>query len=471
MLQREGRICDGAPPEVVDAELSGAEFLGRKSIEFPGQDHRLIRLRQETPKVLFLGDKEAINWHSFLTFNRFFPGTVDPAGIITPGSHIDEAVRILKFLPEHVTGRISIQRDDGYVDSEFHRHGGSFFHRHCHYDRAKITADSEYRADYNRRLVEYIDRFNPDFIFLSNYKLILPPEIVARYDGRIINVHPSVLPILKGMRPETLVANEGHHVLYSGYTIHFIDAELDGGYVLFSQRVNPPPYNFDASCGMSEKDYKKDREEQHRLDIIWAQSIWVPKVLAAVGAGCNLHSDVTPRKIVEDAEAFAIEGRAGFETTEEYAESLQIDYREWQEKGGVGSFDKWKAEDRTPYRRLLFDFGTGFKTLETVLSAPPSVEAAIKDRPVLYSFSVPRPTIESLRRLGALEDRIRQADTSDFFMYESELNRDSGLYDFTLIAGSQVDVTGIVSEHGATDLRREELNVRVGAKRRQPEVA
>jgi phosphoribosylglycinamide formyltransferase 1 len=90
-------------------------------------------------------------------------------------------------------------------------------------DGAK-TAD---RAAYDRALAAAIDARSPSLIVLAGFMRILSPQFVAGFAGRILNIHPSLLPKYAGLHTHrrVLAAHESEH----GATVHFVTAELDLG--------------------------------------------------------------------------------------------------------------------------------------------------------------------------------------------------------------------------------------------------
>jgi phosphoribosylglycinamide formyltransferase-1 len=83
------------------------------------------------------------------------------------------------------------------------------------------------RAQYDRRLAAAIDECEPALIVLAGFMRILSPEFVDRYAGRIVNIHPSLLPKYPGLHTHRAVLAAGDPV--HGATVHFVTAELDRG--------------------------------------------------------------------------------------------------------------------------------------------------------------------------------------------------------------------------------------------------
>ena len=92
------------------------------------------------------------------------------------------------------------------------------------------------RAAFDAALAQTIDRFAPDLVVLAGFMRILTPEFVARYEGRMLNVHPSLLPSFSGLHTHRRAIEEGCKV--AGATVHFVSAELDHGPIV-AQAVVP----------------------------------------------------------------------------------------------------------------------------------------------------------------------------------------------------------------------------------------
>ncbi len=94
-----------------------------------------------------------------------------------------------------------------------------------------LPAESgESRDDYDARLIEVLQQDNPDLIVLAGFMRILTPAFCDAFAGRIINIHPSLLPKHKGAHGirDTLAAGDE----IAGCSTHFVTAELDGGPVI-----------------------------------------------------------------------------------------------------------------------------------------------------------------------------------------------------------------------------------------------
>ncbi|TFY94466.1 phosphoribosylglycinamide formyltransferase [Pseudomonas nabeulensis] len=85
----------------------------------------------------------------------------------------------------------------------------------------------EGREAFDAALVELIDTFNPKLVVLAGFMRILSADFVRHYEGRLLNIHPSLLPKYKGMHTHqrALDAGDSEH----GCSVHFVTEELDGG--------------------------------------------------------------------------------------------------------------------------------------------------------------------------------------------------------------------------------------------------
>jgi len=83
------------------------------------------------------------------------------------------------------------------------------------------------REDFDRALQAEIDRFAPDLVVLAGFMRILTPPFVEHYAGRMLNIHPSLLPSFPGLATHRQALAAG--VKVHGATVHFVTAELDHG--------------------------------------------------------------------------------------------------------------------------------------------------------------------------------------------------------------------------------------------------
>jgi phosphoribosylglycinamide formyltransferase 1 len=100
-------------------------------------------------------------------------------------------------------------------------------------------------AEYDRRLAAAIDECAPALIVLAGFMRILSPEFVNRYAGRILNIHPSLLPKYPGLHTHRAVLAAGDTV--HGATVHFVTEELDGGPPIIQAVVQVRPDDDEAT--------------------------------------------------------------------------------------------------------------------------------------------------------------------------------------------------------------------------------
>jgi phosphoribosylglycinamide formyltransferase 1 len=112
-------------------------------------------------------------------------------------------------------------------------------------DTRVVPSKSVDRLTFDRLLAAVIDESQPSLIVLAGFMRILSSEFVDRYAGRILNVHPSLLPAYAGLHTHrrVLQAQEPFH----GATVHFVTAELDGGPPVVQARLRLQPGDDEAS--------------------------------------------------------------------------------------------------------------------------------------------------------------------------------------------------------------------------------
>ena len=91
------------------------------------------------------------------------------------------------------------------------------------------------RAAFDRALAECIDRYQPDLVVLAGFMRILSAQFVAHYKGKLINIHPSLLPAYAGLDTHARVLQDG--VKIHGCTVHFVTDNLDHGPIIMQVAV------------------------------------------------------------------------------------------------------------------------------------------------------------------------------------------------------------------------------------------
>ena len=99
--------------------------------------------------------------------------------------------------------------------------------------------DFPQRAQFDAALVETLDKYHPDLIILAGFMRILTGTFVNRFRGRILNIHPSLLPRFPGLDTHQRAIDAGDE--WHGSTVHFVTEELDGGPAIVQGRVPVMP--------------------------------------------------------------------------------------------------------------------------------------------------------------------------------------------------------------------------------------
>ena len=90
------------------------------------------------------------------------------------------------------------------------------------------------REEYDVALGQLISDFTPDLVVLAGFMRILTPSLVQKFKGKMLNIHPSLLPKYQGLNTHqrAIDANDAEH----GVSVHFVTEELDGGPVVCQAR-------------------------------------------------------------------------------------------------------------------------------------------------------------------------------------------------------------------------------------------
>ena len=91
------------------------------------------------------------------------------------------------------------------------------------------------RTEFDAALQETIDRYAPDLVVLAGFMRILTAPFVEHYAGRMLNIHPSLLPLFPGLHTHQQALDAG--VTEHGATVHFVTAELDHGPAIAQAKV------------------------------------------------------------------------------------------------------------------------------------------------------------------------------------------------------------------------------------------
>lgn len=91
------------------------------------------------------------------------------------------------------------------------------------------------REGFDAALADVIDGFAPDFVILAGFMRILTEKFVTHYQGRLINIHPSLLPAYTGLHTHARALQDG--VKIHGCTVHFVTADLDHGPIIIQVAI------------------------------------------------------------------------------------------------------------------------------------------------------------------------------------------------------------------------------------------
>ena len=128
----------------------------------------------------------------------------------------------------------------------------------------------EKRLNFDRRLMAAIDGRGVDLVALAGFMRLLSKDFVRHYDGKLVNIHPSLLPKFPGLHAQRQALEAG--ATESGCTVHFVDEGCDTGPIIAQRRVPVLPEDDEES--LSERILR----EEHRLYSECLQLIALGKV-------------------------------------------------------------------------------------------------------------------------------------------------------------------------------------------------
>ena len=97
-----------------------------------------------------------------------------------------------------------------------------------------------HRAAFNADFLEKLNEYKVDLVVLAGFLVVIPPEMIAQYRNRIINIHPSLIPSFCGTGFYGLKVHEGalsRGVKVTGATVHFVDEGTDTGPIILQKAV------------------------------------------------------------------------------------------------------------------------------------------------------------------------------------------------------------------------------------------
>ncbi len=124
------------------------------------------------------------------------------------------------------------------------------------------------RESFDRAVAAVIDEARPDLIVLAGFMRILSPWFVEHYEGKILNIHPALLPKYPGLNTHQRVLDAGDE--WHGSTVHFVTEELDGGPRILAGRLRVDPE-------------ESAEELQHRVQAV--EHVIYPRAADLVGSG------------------------------------------------------------------------------------------------------------------------------------------------------------------------------------------
>jgi phosphoribosylglycinamide formyltransferase 1 len=144
------------------------------------------------------------------------------------------------------------------------------------------------REAFDAELARVIDGFSPDALALAGFMRILTPQFVQHFEGRLVNVHPSLLPAFTGLHTHQRAIDAGCKL--AGATVHFVTAELDHGPIIAQAVV--PVLPGDTADSLS----ARVLVQEHR---IYPRAVgWLVQGQLRVDAGVVTHTEGEPQLVV-----------------------------------------------------------------------------------------------------------------------------------------------------------------------------
>ena len=144
----------------------------------------------------------------------------------------------------------------------------------------------ESREEFDQYLAEIINEFTPDLIVLAGFMRILTGGFVNQFVGKLINIHPSLLPSYPGLNTHQRAIEAGDSV--AGATVHFVTPELDGGPAILQAQV--PILSTDSSAELA----ARVLVEEHKIYPLVAQ--WYCQGRIIMDNGIVFHDSVEVEK-------------------------------------------------------------------------------------------------------------------------------------------------------------------------------
>ncbi|MFN3697432.1 MAG: phosphoribosylglycinamide formyltransferase [Pseudobdellovibrio sp.] len=152
------------------------------------------------------------------------------------GSNAESIIQYAKLHSSYVVSAVISDQPDAGVLNLAASHGVQAW---CLPKHKKETS-----ATYHSRLLNLVDKFNPDWIVLAGYMRLLPESFLKHYfdqeinQSKIINIHPSLLPLYPGLQAYEKSYESGNPEY--GFTIHYVDAGMDTGRIIYQHKLSRP---------------------------------------------------------------------------------------------------------------------------------------------------------------------------------------------------------------------------------------
>jgi phosphoribosylglycinamide formyltransferase-1 len=154
------------------------------------------------------------------------------------------------------------------------------------------AADFPSRADRDRAMAGWLAEREVELVILAGFMELLDPAFLAEFAGRVINVHPALLPAFPGAHPvEDQIA---YGVKVGGVTVHFVDDGVDTGPIILQQAVTLP--------------YTRDKEDVLRV-LHEAEHELLPRAIRLIARGQVRFDELNPRLVLVEERVLEADGK------------------------------------------------------------------------------------------------------------------------------------------------------------------